>query len=226
MAKLPFKWPSLPELNFDVLKSSDTEEATEFIINEFFPQFPMTASLLLDVEKEIRPWLKGYVQHVIDKQLSLVVRDDSDQCRIVALVLNNLFKKKPLEENLTQSSFVDAIKRPIWTKICRLCEDIHGNIGLEQDPFICMEFVTVKKELGQHGLASKCAEVTLDMAKKNGIQLVTAEVVNEYLAKGLKKEQFQVAHEINLNFYVQNGEKPFASDTIHNKMYLFVKCVD
>ena len=226
MSELPQKWDALPQVKFDLLQRPDVDVAVDFIVDHYFTQLPLTESLRLDVENEVRPWLNEYVGHVMGHQLSLIVRQCDDHNQIVALVLNNLHAKHPHSGDLTQISFADPGKRPVWSVYCKLMEDIRRHVQFDQDPLISMEFVTVSKQWSNRGLATRCVDIVHDLAKKRNIHLITAEVANEFLAKVLAKEDFGDAQVINLNYYHQHGKKPFVTDSVHDKIRLMYKIVE
>ena len=69
----PLFFPSLckghPNLVFDLIGPTDVNEVSEFVMNEFFHRFPLRD--ILQVDKEIRPWIGSYVAHVCSKNFSV-----------------------------------------------------------------------------------------------------------------------------------------------------------
>ena len=60
-----------PNLVFDLIGPTDVNEVSEFVMNEFFHRFPLRD--ILQVDKEVRPWIGSYIAHVCDKNFSVNV---------------------------------------------------------------------------------------------------------------------------------------------------------
>jgi hypothetical protein len=74
-----------------------------------------------------------------------------------------------------------------------------------------------------HGLAKECVSATIRQAQQKDIDMVKAEAFNQFMAKALNKVGFDLVKAVNYNFYVnRSGEKPFSTDSIHNKAQIFV----
>ena len=220
---LPVNYDRFPELVFDTAKPSDLEEITNFIIVEFFGQLPLTTVPALDVDREIGPWIGKYLNHLIQKNMSIIVRDKRQSNRIAAASINDIDRKNRAETDFGLESFSSAEDTPSWFKICQLLHDVHRDVEFDHDPILSIDLLCVAKDYGGRGLSSLCVDLSCQVAKQNGLMLVKAEVVNAYLARGLTKAGFCVAKEIRYKYYTKNGEKPILTDSVHDSIRYMVK---
>ena len=133
----PFACDGSPNLIFDLAGPSDVKELSNFIMDEFFHRFPLRN--VLDVEKEVRPWIGQYIDHVSKKEFSIILRDITNENRIVAAAINDLDYKDRIEEDISLVSFADPIERPGWQKICRLLVELH--LDLNCDPVLSIDLM-------------------------------------------------------------------------------------
>lgn len=223
---LHFPWERSPELIFDLVRPRDVKEVEAFIVDDYFGQLPLTAITGMNVEGEIQPWIGKYLGHVIEKNVSILVRDSSRDNRIVATAINNIQYKDAARDEMTMASFADAAARPCWTAICQLIDDLNRHVEFDQDPVLAFNFVGVAQDYGHRGLAKKLTDVAVRVAKGRNIKAVKNEVVNEYLANAMFEAGFVVAKQIGYQFYTRNGTKPFVTDSIHDKIRLMVKLIE
>lgn len=135
--KFPFPCDGFPNLIFDLAGPSDVKELSEFVMDEFFHRFPLKN--VLDVEKEVRPWIGQYIGHVCTKQFTLILRDITSGNRIAAAAVNDLDYKNRTEEDISLISFADPIERPGWQKICGLLAELE--LDLNFDPVLSIDLM-------------------------------------------------------------------------------------
>ena len=220
-------WDRSPELIFDLIKLSDLCEVESFLISDYFPQLPLSDIIGLNAETEIRPWLAQYLSSVIVKNVSVIVRDTSQENKIVAVSINDLSCANPPKDGVDLLSFSDPSHRPKWTAICELLRDLYVNVDFDPyDPVLSFNLVGVAKNYAHRGLATKLIDIVVKIAKGRRIRLIKNEVVNEYLANAHFEAGFIVVKQINYQFYSKDGRKPFVTDSVHNKIRLMVKIID
>ncbi len=100
--KFPFPCDGFPNLIFDLAGPSDIKELSEYIMDEIFHRFPLKN--VLNVEKEVRPWISQYIGHVCTKQFTLILRDITSGNRIAAAAINDLDYKDRTEEDYRASA--------------------------------------------------------------------------------------------------------------------------
>jgi hypothetical protein len=135
--KFPFPCDGFPNLIFDLAGPSDVKELSEFVMDEFFHRFPFKN--VLDVEKEVRPWIGHYIGHVCTKKFTLILRDITSGNRIAAAAINDLNYKDRTEDDISLISFADPIERPGWQKICRLLAELE--LDLNFDPVLSIDLM-------------------------------------------------------------------------------------
>lgn len=219
-------WDRCPELVFDLVRPVDIEEVTDFLLDEYFPHLPLTKITELNIQLEIRPWIGQYLASVIQKNVSVLVRDTSRSKRIVAACINDITYRFPQKGEIDLFSFKDPIVRPNWSKICQLLEDLYVDVRFDEDPVLSFNLVGVAQGYGHRGLATKLIDVVEKIAKGRRIGLIKNDTVNEYMANAHFQAGFIVAKEINYQFYAKDGgkfDRPFITDSIHNKIRLMVK---
>lgn len=219
-------WDRHPELVFDLVRPADVEEVAKFLLDEYFPQLPLTKITGMNNESEISPWIGKYLASVIPKNVSVLVRDTSRAKRIVAVCINDITYKYPARDEMNLLSFDDPITSPNWSKICQLLKDLYADIHFDEDPVLSFNLVGVARGYSHRGLATKLIDIIEKIAKGRRIHLIKNDTVNEYMANAHFEAGFIVAKEINYQFYmkdVANLKRTFLTDSIHNKIRLMVK---
>ena len=133
----PIPCDGFPNLVFDLAGPSDVKELSDFIMEEFFHRFPLKN--VLDVEKEVRPWIGQYIGHLCTNQFFILLRDITKENRIVAAAINDLDYKDRKEEDISLISFADPIERPGWQKICGLLAELE--LDLDTDPVLSIDLM-------------------------------------------------------------------------------------
>lgn len=73
------------------------------------------------------------------------------------------------------------------------------------------------------GLSKECVNATIRQAEVRKIDMVKVEAFNKFMAKALNTVGFELVKTVNYNYYANsNGEKPYATKSIHDKAQLFV----
>lgn len=211
-----------PELVFHLTETKDAEELSEFIMKEFFHQFPLKNAPGFDVEKEIRPWINQYISHMCFKNYSIILRDTINGNKIVAAAITDLNDKDRSSDDIDLYSFCDPVGRPCWEKICRLLDGLHVGIDLGQDPMLSMDLVAVSTGYYNRGLSTECVRLTVQLAESRNLEAVKMEAVNKFMTLAAEKVGFQTLSEIDMTQWEFNGEKPFANDDIHQKAKLLI----
>lgn len=211
------------ELEFSVANCEDVSELIEFIVCEFFTRFPLTEILRLQVEVEVRPWLGQYVAHIVSKNCTVLVRDQAHNNRIAAAAINDIVNQDRSEEDISLVSFNNPEQWPAWGRICQLLDILHTDVQFDRYPILSLDLMTVGRDYAGQGLSKECANATIRQAQLRNIAMVKVEAFNNFMAKGLSTIGFELVKTVNYNFYANNnGEKPYATDSVHNKAQLFV----
>ena len=234
-------------LVFSVAGTGDVPELIEFLAEEYFNRFPPADILHLEVEKEVRPWLGEYVANVVSKDCSILVRDPAHSNRIAAAAVNDIICEDRPKEDIGLLSFNDPDRCPNWAKYCQLLDVLYTDVKFDRYPVLSLDLMTVGRDYEVifvflviefivviellriasmtqgHGLASECVSATIRQAQQRNIDMIKAEAFNQFMAKALNKVGFDLVKAVNYNFYVnRSGEKPYSTDSIHNKAQIFV----
>ena len=104
-----WQYPSTPELEFAIIQEDEVEveEVSMFLLQHFFTQEPLGQALKLDVNQEVSPWLRRVVAHVVQKKISLVVRNHETR-QIVAVCLNDVEREEKDNEDVTMLTEVQS----------------------------------------------------------------------------------------------------------------------
>ena len=219
-------WDRSPELVFDLVRPADIEEVAIFLLKDYFPHLPLTEITEMSVELEIRPWIGKYLASVVQKNVSVLVRDTSRNKTIVAVCINDITYRYSARDDINLFSFTDPVVSPNWTKICQLVKDLYTDIHFDEDPILSFNLVGVAPGYSHRGLATKLIQIIEEIAKGRRIHLMKNEVVNEYLANTYFEAGYVMAKEIKYEFYGKEGEIPersFFTNSIHNNIRLMVK---
>lgn len=213
LVSFPIVCDGFPNLIFHLVEPHDVPQLTEFIMTEFFHRFPLKDTL--EVEKEIRPWIGQYISHVCSKNVSIFLRDTSNNNRIAAAAINDIDHKTRPIEDISLVSFADAIERPGWQNVCDLLEMLHEGFNFDDDPILSIDLMTVGEDYTKRGLSAQCVQLTIKLAISKGLHSIKVEAVNEFMALVLAKIGFQLIKEIDYNQLEINGKIPFATKSIH-----------
>ena len=104
-----WQYPSTPELEFAIIQEDEVEveEVSMILLQHFFTQEPLGQALKLDVNQEVSPWLRRVVAHVVQKKISLVVRNHETR-QIVAVCLNDVEREEKDNEDVTMLTEVQS----------------------------------------------------------------------------------------------------------------------
>jgi hypothetical protein len=142
-AKTPLFFPlpcrGHPNLIFDLIGPVDVNEVAEFVMNEFFHRFPLKD--ILQVDKEVRPWIRQYVAHVCSKKFSIVLRDIHRGYRLVAAAINDVDHHVRDSKDINLFTFADPYERPGWHRICYMLSELNRGLTFTDDPILSMDII-------------------------------------------------------------------------------------
>ena len=211
------------ELVFSIANCDDVPELIDFIVGEFFTRFPLTVILKLQVDEEVGPWLGKYVAHIVSKKCTVLVRDAALNNRIAAAAINDIVNQDRCEDDISLISFNNPEQWPAWGRVCQLLDILHSDVKFDRYPVLSLDLMTVGRDYAGQGLSKDCVNATIRQAQLRNIGMVKVEAFNNFMAQGLNTIGFELVKTVNYNFYANgNGEKPFATESIHNKAQLYV----
>ncbi len=222
------------ELMIQIARPDEAQEVYDFLLDHFFPLAPIRQLGLYDESEEAkRPaWIEDLVRDCLRTPHSLLVRDACLQHQIVAVAVNEMKTSITTTKPLTHA-------RPNGSRSCnpaqipvgRLHKAVLENIHRQVDVFSLyntekkMEFsiVAVNKNFGRQGLASKLMELSLEIARENGVGVVWTEALSEYTAKLASKFGFDTLKSINYDDFWFEGKKPLANIPGHRNGRLMAR---
>ena len=217
--KLPLTSDTQPGLVFHSAELSDLDEICEFLLIHFFPEVPIAKVVNMDVDKEVRPWVRKFVGAIVSDSNSIIVRDAQHNNRLAAVRLNIVEQKGVDNEKFHLTHYCNCVDHPLmWMNGAFLDQLAQGVDCYEMfwvDKIFYLVLVSVSNEYGRRGLAAKLVELSIDMAKQKGLHVSTASAVNEFAAKALGAAGFKSIKQLAYSDFEFNGSRPLVNSGVH-----------
>ncbi|KAK2724458.1 uncharacterized protein LOC136032686 [Artemia franciscana] len=213
-----------PSLKLVILNEEEADEVSDHLLENFFPFEPLAMHLQLNLEDEIRPWLRSLISHQLSQGLSVGLRDQLNENLLVGVSVNEDVTRNQNEITMKSCITEDYSKMKQIIHMINLLydsEDMLDVLEVERAIHICM--VSVKQEYGGQGIAKRLLEHTETLAADKGIIAFFAEATGNYSAAAFIKKGFKIFKELPYKEYEFNGEKPFGDMKKHNALRLVTK---
>jgi ribosomal protein S18 acetylase RimI-like enzyme len=208
-----WQYPSTPELEFAIIQEDEeveVEEVSMFLLQHFFTQEPLGQALKLDVNREVSPWLARVVSHVVQKKISLVVRNHETR-QIVAVCLNDVEREEKDSGDVTMLTEVQPEVHPNMYIIVSLLTSLIENQHLfdRYKEIVNLQMLCVSPQYGGRGIAGKLIELTENITREKGIKLIISEATSDFSARALAKAGFFVENTVEYSTFLKDRTKPF-----------------
>ena len=154
--KLPLTSDTQPGLVFHSAELSDLDEICEFLLIHFFPEVPIAKVVNMDVDKEVRPWVRKFVGAIVSDSNSIIVRDAQHNNRLAAVRLNIVEQKGVDNEKFHLTHYCNCVDHPLmWMNGAFLDQLAQGVDCYEMfgvDKIFYLVLVSVSNEYGRRGL--------------------------------------------------------------------------
>jgi len=228
---LPRAISSSSGLMFDVIGIEHLDEVVDFLMKYFFPVVPIGHIVNMDVEMEVRPWIRDFISAILNEGHTLSIRDPSERNQLAAICVNQLEIQTttPLVGVQILNS-IDHEKNPLMLMNATFLEALGGDVDFfakySVERVMDLTMMAVNPRYASQGLATRLVELTVARARRQlNVTVWKTEAVSEYAARALFKSGFQTIHEIPYDQFSYNGSKPLAplaQSTHHKKGRLMV----
>lgn len=217
----------------DLARIENAEEIFEFLLQNFFPKAPVRQLGLYDESEEAkRPaWIQELIEDCLRTPYSLLVRDEHQNNRIVAVVINEMKSKttesKSAPVQLSSKRSQSPAQIPVGRLHRAIIAEIHRNVDLfaiyETDKKMECSILAVDERYSRRGIASQLMEYSIQIARKEGAGVIWTEALSEYTAQVASKFEFETLNNIDYDQYYFEGGKLLANIPGHRIGRLMAK---
>ena len=206
------------------------EDLEEYIMQTFFQFEPMNQHLQTKIPEEIdRPWLRQVLAQAKDDQLSLAfyAPDPHATPFPIAYAINHHDRQHHRADLLYSSSSTGTSTHKhqhISDLMTKLHQDIHLFEQYHSEHLLHIYLLGVHPAYRQNRLASQLVDLSIDLAREKGFDLIYADVTSRYSLNAFLKHGFQVIKTIDYQSYENSGgEKVFQEMSIHESCSIVLK---
>lgn len=199
------------EFVVDFAEADQAQEVYDFLVPHFFLAKPIRYLEPCDpLDAGIQKRRMAAVRSLFAGRLSLAVRDPAGQ--LVAVALNSVERRgDDGHDEVPPSGDNDP-----WRMVSALHSEMKGELDLfdkyQTDKVLHLFIMAVSSQYVRLGLATTLVELSLELAKANGVGAVYTEATNYHTVTITSKHGFESLRTVDYATFEFEGAKPFAGN--------------